>query len=79
MWKYEKDSSACIITAEKHIKSCHSSSALKELPKTAVLFYMRGGESRKRLKISAHSFNRRRIPADFFQGRDVEEAGRRGC
>lgn len=44
MWKYEKDSSACIITAEKHIESCHSSSALKELPKTAVLFYMRGGE-----------------------------------
>lgn len=44
MWKYEKDSSACIITAEKHIKSCHSSFTLKELPKTAVLFYMRGGE-----------------------------------
>ena len=44
MWKYEKDSSDCVITAEKHIESCHSSSALKELPKTAVLFYMRGGE-----------------------------------
>lgn len=43
MWKYEKDSSACIITAEKHIESCHSSFSLKELPKTAVLFYMRGG------------------------------------
>ncbi len=44
MWRYEKDGSACIITAVKHIESCHSSFDLKELPKTAVLFYMHGGE-----------------------------------
>lgn len=44
MWKFENDKTASVLTAEKHIESCHSSFDIKELPKTAVLFYMRGGE-----------------------------------
>lgn len=44
MWKFKNDKTASVITAKKHIESCHSSFDIKELPKTAVLFYMRGGE-----------------------------------
>lgn len=42
MWKFNDDKTAPLITAQAHIKSCHSSGSLS-LPETAVLFYMRGG------------------------------------
>lgn len=42
MWYYENDKTPPVITAKKHIESCHGGSL--ELPKTAILFYMRSGE-----------------------------------
>lgn len=42
MWHYENDDTQPVITAQKHVKSCHGGSL--HLPETAVLFYMRGGE-----------------------------------
>lgn len=42
MWYYENDDTQPVITAQKHVKSCHGGRL--NLPETAVLFYMRGGE-----------------------------------
>lgn len=42
MWKLKEDSTNPVITAEKHIKSCHKGEAVK-LPKTAIVFYMGRG------------------------------------
>lgn len=42
MWYYENDKTPTVVTAKKHIESCHGGSL--ELPETAILFYMRGGE-----------------------------------
>ena len=42
MWKFDDDKTAPLLTAEKHIESCHASGNLS-LPETAILFYMRGG------------------------------------
>lgn len=60
MWKFKDDKTACVITAEKHIESCHSSFDLKELPKTAVLFYMRGGE-----KFACENYNAVKLSDKF--------------
>lgn len=42
MWKYNDDNTKAVITAEKHIESCHKSGKVT-LPKTAILYYMYGG------------------------------------
>lgn len=42
MWKYENDNTQSVITAKKHIESCHKS-RINKLPKTAILFYMHDG------------------------------------
>jgi hypothetical protein len=42
MWKYENDCTKAVITAQKHIESCHKDGNI-ELSKTAILFYMHGG------------------------------------
>ncbi len=42
MWKFKKDNTPAIITAKKHIASSHSNK-IDKLPKTAILFFMRGG------------------------------------
>lgn len=43
MFKSKEDNSQAIITAEKHIKSCHKKVNEIQLPNTAVLFFMYGG------------------------------------
>lgn len=42
MWKHCNDNTEAIITAKKHIESCHRKVSVK-LPETALLFYMHGG------------------------------------
>lgn len=42
MWKYEDDCTQAVITAKRHIESCHKGN-IEGLPKTAILFYMYGG------------------------------------
>ena len=58
MWKFENDNTPAIINAKKHIVSSHSNKTDK-LPKTAILFFMRGGieyttKHYKTKKISNH-------------------------
>lgn len=43
MFRLKNDKSLPIITAQKHIKSCHKTDDELHLPKTAVLFFMHGG------------------------------------
>lgn len=42
MWKFKNDNTPAIINAKKHIASSHSNK-IDKLPKTAILFFMRGG------------------------------------
>lgn len=42
MWKFKNDNTPAIINAKKHIASLHSNK-IDKLPKTAILFFMRGG------------------------------------
>lgn len=42
MWKFSEDKTNAVITAEKHIASCHKSEC-EVLPETAILFYMNSG------------------------------------
>lgn len=58
MWKFKNDNTPAIINAEKHIASSHSNK-IDKLPKTAILFFMRGGieyttKHYKTKKISNH-------------------------
>lgn len=58
MWKFKNDNTPAIINAKKHIASSHSNK-IDKLPKTAILFFMRGGieyttKHYKTKKISNH-------------------------
>ena len=43
MWNFPEDTTPAVLTAEQHIKSGHGNDGFR-FPKTAVLFYMHGGE-----------------------------------
>lgn len=42
MWCFDDDKTSPVISAQKHIESCHKSK-IDSLPETAVLFFMHGG------------------------------------
>lgn len=43
-WKFDADNTAPVLTAAAHIQSAHRGGGTPALPKTAVLFFMHGGE-----------------------------------
>lgn len=76
MWKHPEDNTQAIITAQKHIESCHGGENLI-LPETAILFYMSSGEkfvkSHYRTKLLTKSFPRflSSCPVYQIKGRNI--------
>lgn len=59
MWKYENDNTQAVITAKKHIESCHKGN-IERLSKTAILFYMHGG-----VEYTTSNYNTKKLSDNF--------------